>query len=1364
MQQPAMPNEPSSHNPLPSSGEDDEEIWRPEAKNLQGEWQTGRPYVFSHLLPPLQAEVGMTALAGQVLRLNDQPLEGVTLRIGDQVALTDEAGRFLLAPIPSGHQELLIDGRTASQVGYTYGVFEAGVEVAAGLTNVLLFTIWMPRINTAHAVTIPSPTTAEVVVTTPAIPGLEVHIPAGTIIRDQDGQAVTQVSITAIPVDRPPFPLPSDVEVPIYFTVQPGGAYIEPYGVQIIYPNYMSGLPGTRVNFWNYDPGTKGWYIYGQGTVTPDGKQIVPDPDVAVYELTGAMITEGHSPPDLAAIFGGLIGGEPVDLGTGLFVLEKTDLFLPDVLPIALTRTYRSKDPDGSRPFGIGTTHPYEMFLFSAREYQEADLILPDGGRVHYVRISPGIGFRDAVFEHTATPTVFYKSRLQWNGHGWDLIRKDGTVYVFGENAPLQAIRDRYGNTITITRANGLGGNITQIRSPNGRWIEFTYDGLNHITQARDNSGRVVTYAYDSFAAGRLVRVTDPNGGVTEYTYDLLSHRMLTITDARGIVFLTNQYDTATGRVVRQTLADGSTYQLAYTVDGNGKITQTNVTDPRGNVRRVTINASGYMLTDTQALGTPEQQTTTYERQEGTNLALSMTDSLGRKAAYTYDTAGNLTSVTKLAETPEAVITSITYEPSFHQVTSRTDPLGHTTTAAYDDKGNPVTVTDPLGNRTTLTYNTVGQLISTTDPLGNVTQFAYELGDFIGTTDALSQSTARVFDDAGRLVGLTNSQNQTIQVEYDVLDRLTRMTDPLGGVKVFTYDPNGNFLDMTDARGNVTSYTYDLMDRLRSRTDPLMRVSRYQYDAVGNLTQSTDRKAQVTQFSYNTLNRLSRIMYADGSTITYTYDAANRLRQVEDSVSGTITRTYDGLDRLVSETTPQGTVTYTYDVAGRRTGMTVAGQPTVIYTYDNADRLTQISQGTSSVSMNYDALGRRTALTLPNSIVVSYVYDTASQLINLTYQRGATRLGELTYTYDDRGNRTRIGGSFARTGMPTAVNSATYDTANQLTTRGASTLTHDANGNLINDGVQSYTWDVRNRLIAITGPGLTASFTYDAFGRRIKKIINGVETSYLYDSLTPVQELSNGMPTANLLTGLSRDEYFTRTDATGTHTLLPDSLGSTLAIVDTSGLVETQYIYDPFGGTTATVGSSSNSFEFTGREQDGTGLYYYRARYYSPTFQRFISEDPLWNCRGDINLYTYVRNSPTNFTDPTGLVIGGRKGGDGDLGALGLGIGGLLSALGISLPGRQALAEAIVVLAEVAPEILVIVAVAGLIAAIILAEEAAREEEWYQRCQEYYIACAANRRQPEWNREDYGDLKPCADCLQACVRTKGQWPWSICPP
>jgi RHS repeat-associated protein len=121
------------------------------------------------------------------------------------------------------------------------------------------------------------------------------------------------------------------------------------------------------------------------------------------------------------------------------------------------------------------------------------------------------------------------------------------------------------------------------------------------------------------------------------------------------------------------------------------------------------------------------------------------------------------------------------------------------------------------------------------------------------------------------------------------------------------------------------------------------------------------------------------------------------------------------------------------------------------------------------------------------------------------------------------------------------------------------------------------------------------------------------------------------------LTGGGVDEYFTRTDAAGRHTLLTDALGSALALVDADGTVQTQYTYEPFGEGAVTGAASPNPFQFTGRENDATGLYYYRARYYHPELKRFISEDPIAFAGGDLNLYVYAGNNPVTAADALGL-------------------------------------------------------------------------------------------------------------------------------
>jgi RHS repeat-associated protein len=121
-----------------------------------------------------------------------------------------------------------------------------------------------------------------------------------------------------------------------------------------------------------------------------------------------------------------------------------------------------------------------------------------------------------------------------------------------------------------------------------------------------------------------------------------------------------------------------------------------------------------------------------------------------------------------------------------------------------------------------------------------------------------------------------------------------------------------------------------------------------------------------------------------------------------------------------------------------------------------------------------------------------------------------------------------------------------------------------------------------------------------------------VRTDFLYDDLNPVQEgVLPDTVSANTVAGLAVDKYLARTDAGGTRYLLADGLGSTVALTMPDGTVETEYTYEAFGTTASAGTSTANPFQYTGRETDGTGLYFYRARYYMPATSRFVSEDPI---------------------------------------------------------------------------------------------------------------------------------------------------------
>ena len=372
------------------------------------------------------------------------------------------------------------------------------------------------------------------------------------------------------------------------------------------------------------------------------------------------------------------------------------------------------------------------------------------------------------------------------------------------------------------------------------------------------------------------------------------------------------------------------------------------------------------------------------------------------------------------------------------------------------------------------------------------------------------------------------------------------------------------------------------------------------------------------------------------------------------------------------------------DAASNRTSLTTSESGITNYAYDSLNRLTTLTDSnTGQFGFGYDALGRRTSLTRPNGVNTSYSYDTLSRLLGVLHGGGSLP-GSTSYTYDAAGNRLTktavqqaspnpvsvlsqfsydpiyeltqavVGGTLAESysydpvgNRLTSVGPVTYDynASNELTSTSAATYAYDNNGNTISktttSGTTSYTWDFENRLASVTLPGTggTVNFKYDPFGRRIEKVSPTGTTIYAYDGANITEELGAG---GNLLAyytqGAGIDQPLAMTGSGGTYYYHPDGLGSITSLTDGTGQLAASYVYDSFGNLTASSGTITNPFQYTGREFDSeTGLYYYRARYYDPNIGRFLREDPLRFAAGD-NFYAYVKNNPVLNVDPFGLL------------------------------------------------------------------------------------------------------------------------------
>ncbi len=193
-------------------------------------------------------------------------------------------------------------------------------------------------------------------------------------------------------------------------------------------------------------------------------------------------------------------------------------------------------------------------------------------------------------------------------------------------------------------------------------------------------------------------------------------------------------------------------------------------------------------------------------------------------------------------------------------------------------------------------------------------------------------------------------------------------------------------------------------------------------------------------------------------------------------------------------------------------------------------------------------------------------------------------------------------------------------------------------------GTASYTWDFENRLTSVTLPGTggTASFKYDPAGRRIQKLFTSgttppttITTIYAYDGDNLIEEVdSNGNVLARYSHGQNVDEPLAVLRSGTTSYYHADGLNSVTSLSNGAGAVAQTYTFDSFGKQTASSGSLTNPFRYTGREFDPeTSLYYYRARYYDPQTGRFLSEDRLRSVSSALNFYSYVENSAPNLID-----------------------------------------------------------------------------------------------------------------------------------
>jgi YD repeat-containing protein len=344
---------------------------------------------------------------------------------------------------------------------------------------------------------------------------------------------------------------------------------------------------------------------------TPGGARKAPNP--ALLAKFPVLPTGWHGTP--IAFF----SGQPaphrwsVDLSSGAFTHVQTDIYLPDVVPINLSRTYSSFDYE-DRDLGLGASASYEFFLSGDNTvFSYIDIDFPGGSIVHMPRISPGTSY-NATYGHRAmagdTSATFDQARLWWHAPWYCSSLRDGTGIVFpasrwatgwGQRAAIM-IQDGKGNVLDIIR--DVAGNLVEIKSPNGQRLALGHDSSNRITTADNFHGYIIYYSYDD--SGRLNKVIDSNGESTEYSYDV-DDNMQSIRQPDGRIWLSSLYDKR-HRVIEQTYLDGGHARYRYTPPDPSGVKVTEVTRPDGSIDRYRFNSESRLIDHTKLPPTTRTQ------------------------------------------------------------------------------------------------------------------------------------------------------------------------------------------------------------------------------------------------------------------------------------------------------------------------------------------------------------------------------------------------------------------------------------------------------------------------------------------------------------------------------------------------------------------------------------------------------------------------------------------------------------------------------------------------------------------------------------------------------------------------------------